>query len=132
MRLAHNLHDGMGATLVNNIAMLEHDGRAVSTPRFLSILKELREELRLVIDMSAGVRPADQPLAGWLAPLRARLTLLCENRDIRCRWNLDDLDGFTLPAANSLDIIRIVRGGRSEERRVGNECVSTCRSRWSP
>src|SRR3546814_11784152 len=22
--------------------------------------------------------------------------------------------------------------GRSEERRVGNECVITCRSRWSP
>src|SRR3546814_4146361 len=22
--------------------------------------------------------------------------------------------------------------GRSEERRVGKECVSTCRSRWSP
>src|SRR3546814_19157996 len=24
------------------------------------------------------------------------------------------------------------RQGRSEERRVGKECVSTCRSRWSP
>src|SRR3546814_19716804 len=24
------------------------------------------------------------------------------------------------------------RAARSEERRVGNECVSTCRSRWSP
>src|SRR3546814_4263022 len=24
------------------------------------------------------------------------------------------------------------RGRRSEERRVGKECVSTCRSRWSP
>src|SRR3546814_19990182 len=23
-------------------------------------------------------------------------------------------------------------GGRSEERRVGKECVRTCRSRWSP
>src|SRR3546814_19915635 len=23
-------------------------------------------------------------------------------------------------------------GNRSEERRVGQECVSTCRSRWSP
>src|SRR3546814_13100242 len=23
-------------------------------------------------------------------------------------------------------------GGRSEERRVGKECGSTCRSRWSP
>src|SRR3546814_5906674 len=26
----------------------------------------------------------------------------------------------------------IIRGRRSEERRVGKECVSTCRSRWSP
>src|SRR3546814_4368993 len=26
----------------------------------------------------------------------------------------------------------IVYVGRSEERRVGKECVSTCRSRWSP
>src|SRR3546814_15019594 len=25
-----------------------------------------------------------------------------------------------------------VEAGRSEERRVGKECVSTCRSRWSP
>src|SRR3546814_2774637 len=34
--------------------------------------------------------------------------------------------------------VRRLHGGdraelvRSEERRVGNECVSTCRSRWSP
>src|SRR3546814_15616928 len=26
----------------------------------------------------------------------------------------------------------LVAGLRSEERRVGKECVSTCRSRWSP
>src|SRR3546814_12208022 len=25
-----------------------------------------------------------------------------------------------------------IDGARSEERRVGKECVSTCRSRWSP
>src|SRR3546814_16850819 len=28
--------------------------------------------------------------------------------------------------------VRITLPTRSEERRVGNECVSTCRSRWSP
>src|SRR3546814_13949295 len=28
--------------------------------------------------------------------------------------------------------VEIDAGGRSEERRVGNECVSTLRSRWSP
>src|SRR3546814_11586598 len=27
---------------------------------------------------------------------------------------------------------RAMEAERSEERRVGNECVSTCRSRWSP
>src|SRR3546814_13098920 len=27
---------------------------------------------------------------------------------------------------------RLCGGRRSEERRVGKECVSTCRSRWSP
>src|SRR3546814_12301209 len=26
----------------------------------------------------------------------------------------------------------VLPGGRSEERRVGQGCVSTCRSRWSP
>src|SRR3546814_18567439 len=29
-------------------------------------------------------------------------------------------------------MLRLVASARSEERRVGKECVSTCRSRWSP
>src|SRR3546814_20769583 len=32
----------------------------------------------------------------------------------------------------SLPEVLIGRSLRSEERRVGKECVSTCRSRWSP
>src|SRR3546814_5460002 len=28
--------------------------------------------------------------------------------------------------------LTLAEGERSEERRVGKECVSTCRSRWSP
>src|SRR3546814_2058910 len=30
------------------------------------------------------------------------------------------------------NVICSQHGARSEERRVGKECVSTCRSRWSP
>src|SRR3546814_6525722 len=39
-----------------------------------------------------------------------------------------------LPAPTSLSPILVSRNPspRSEERRVGKECVSTCRSRWSP
>lgn len=111
MRLAHNLHDGMGATLVNNIAALEHGTGDISPGRFLSMLKDLRDELRLVIDTSTGTYPADRPLAEWLAPLRARLTLLCENRNILCRWQLDELGGHSLSAEQSLDLMRVVQEG---------------------
>src|SRR3546814_13493840 len=30
------------------------------------------------------------------------------------------------------DLLDLMLAARSEERRVGKECVSTCRSRWSP
>src|SRR3546814_16749519 len=35
-------------------------------------------------------------------------------------------------AALLILLIRRAAANRSEERRVGKECVSTCRSRWSP
>src|SRR3546814_15609081 len=35
-------------------------------------------------------------------------------------------------ASAALDTLRGLAGERSEERRVGKECVSTCRSRCSP
>src|SRR3546814_20258062 len=38
-------------------------------------------------------------------------------------------EGLVTPA----DLLSAIAGEfRSEERRVGKECVSTCRSRWSP
>src|SRR3546814_14811968 len=43
------------------------------------------------------------------------------------QWGEDDL-AARARAAHRADF----DAGRSEERRVGTECVSTCRSRWSP
>src|SRR3546814_18502082 len=44
---------------------------------------------------------------------------------------------LSLPAMSGLELVRQVQDRwpeirRSEERRVGKECVSTCRSRWAP
>src|SRR3546814_11873852 len=39
--------------------------------------------------------------------------------------SVEELSRYAVPI---VDFIRI----RSEERRVGKECVSTCRSRWAP
>src|SRR3546814_3361521 len=49
----------------------------------------------------------------------------------RCRENT----GFSVccdALVVTVQCPRTVHGQRSEERRVGKECVSTCRSRWSP
>src|SRR3546814_17267443 len=40
--------------------------------------------------------------------------------------------GARLPLGGEREIPSIADRLRSEERRVGKECVSTCRSRWSP
>src|SRR3546814_14547941 len=37
-----------------------------------------------------------------------------------------------LDRAGEVHLVGQPRPDRSEERRVGKECVSTCRSRWSP
>src|SRR3546814_13953423 len=36
------------------------------------------------------------------------------------------------PSRREVVTLTAQKGGRSEERRVGKECVSTCSSRWSP
>src|SRR3546814_21157873 len=40
-------------------------------------------------------------------------------------------DGYEYVLVND-DVEECFTSVRSEERRVGNECVSTCRSRWTP
>src|SRR3546814_15373445 len=62
------------------------------------------------------------------APIRKVSVLAKPNLESRdhdgAMWRVDFADAENRSAYVSLD--------RSEERRVGKECVSTCRSRWSP
>ena len=44
----------------------------------------------------------------------------------------DIMDITTKNETRIFSTIELFAGARSEERRVGKECVSTCRSRWSP
>src|SRR3546814_5796782 len=45
---------------------------------------------------------------------------------------VDGDEGQAVDADDLRHLGDVVVRGRSEERRVGKECVSTCRSRWSP
>src|SRR3546814_15076041 len=46
--------------------------------------------------------------------------------------DVDDIVDAAGDAPIAVGIAAASVAGRSEERRVGKECVSTCRSRWSP
>src|SRR3546814_20738577 len=66
-------------------------------------------------------------------PGGADLELLGDGRRVAARPALADLPGGAalgdgVPGSGAAAPL----GGSSEERRVGKECVSTCRSRWSP
>src|SRR3546814_17149103 len=58
---------------------------------------------------------------------RRRIGVMLEQRD-HCRVERGEKGGDAVTLRPEITL----RVGRSEERRVGNECVSTCRSRWSP
>src|SRR3546814_11760079 len=68
----------------------------------------------------ADVRAAWKPSEAWLYDRDGRLldTIRVDFQRRRLGW---------VPLKNISPAVR-----RSEERRVGNECVRTCRSRWSP
>ncbi|MFL9867858.1 7TM diverse intracellular signaling domain-containing protein [Paraburkholderia fungorum] len=109
LNLAHDLHDGLGGTLVSSIATLEHTPHGIPSGRFLSILKELRDDLRIIIDTASNQRPGESPLADQIGPLRHRLTSLLENHGIACRWSIAGLDECYLPASKSIDVMRILQ-----------------------
>src|SRR3546814_17943738 len=60
---------------------------------------------------------------------QASLVSLTAFIDRRMRPCLSTSSTLTLTRSPSLSLSETFR---SEERRVGKECVSTCRSRWSP
>lgn len=109
LNLAHDLHDGLGGTLVSSIATLEHAPHGIPSGRFLSILKELRDDLRIIIDTASNQRPGESPLADQIGPLRHRLTSLLESHGIECRWSIAGLDRCYLPPSKSIDVMRILQ-----------------------
>src|SRR3546814_20659318 len=58
------------------------------------------------------------------------IALLTEQIELARAFAFGDLRGHAIGHLQRQ--VEIAHRNRSEERRVGKECVSTCRSRWSP
>src|SRR3546814_14474330 len=83
------------------------------------------------------VVPAAIRQAGWRVE---RVGMPVDPGNLLClgwlrRWAVIGLPGCARsPLRNGVDLIleRLFAGFSSEEQRVGQGCVSTCRSRWAP
>ena len=106
LSLVRDLHDGFGGSLLAAIASLERSSSPESV-RTIITLKELREDLRLVIDTTTHTQDTD--LAGLLAPLRHRWSQRLETAGIKSHWRVEALDGVQLSAAHSLDLLRFLQ-----------------------
>lgn len=109
LNLAHDLHDGLGGTLVSSIVTLERTPQDMPAARFLGVLKELRDDLRIIIDSATNQQYGATTLESQLSPFRHRLTRQFEAGDIDCAWHLDGIDTCALPPASSLELMRVLQ-----------------------
>ncbi|GGC12182.1 sensor histidine kinase [Oxalicibacterium flavum] len=89
LRISHDLHDGLGGSLVRMMAMVEQAEAPLQNQQFLSLLKLIRDDLRQTIDAgsSNGVKVPATPTE-WIAPLRHRFMQLFDDRDTEVSWTL--------------------------------------------
>src|SRR3546814_5800748 len=103
-------------------------------------LAAARRRLRAFIDQIAGLGRSDVAhldgkdaltfIKGYSLELREVLERLTPEAS---EASVNEACAQTsLMVSRYTDILGFILRSRSEERRVGKECVSTCRSRWSP
>lgn len=133
MQIAHDLHDGLGGSLVRSMALIEQAPQPLPTERVMSLLKVLRDDLRQVIDhgSSAGAAVPPTPLQ-WVAPLRHRFTRIFDELGIASEWHIPPRwhDGHARPSAlQCLGLTRLVEEAlsnvikHSRANRVRVECT---------
>src|SRR3546814_16888088 len=111
--------------------MLNASSTGLCRPRPCVYKQPVRAEAQVLVPQGQwnreGWRPATPPLQS-LAMVWSSFGL-----DIAAREIFEQLTNSFLGAVRLANITAHGTVGiRSEERRVGKECVSTCRSRWSP
>src|SRR3546814_14791442 len=84
------------------------------------------------LSLAMGFTGLPRDLAAWIASLELSPLALITALTVFYIVLGCFLDGISAVVLTMAVVEPMVRTARSEERRVGKECVSTCRSRWSP
>ncbi|RYF23511.1 MAG: histidine kinase [Comamonadaceae bacterium] len=109
MQIAHDLHDGLGGSLMRSMALVEQARQPLPHARVLSLLKVLRDDLRQVIDhgSSSGATVPETPVR-WAAPLRHRFTRILDEMGVASDWRIAAQWGGLPTALQCLGLTRLV------------------------
>lgn len=107
LNLVRDLHDGFGGSLLAAISALENPLRRPEPAQVVTTLKELRDDLRLIIDTTTHERDTD--LAGLLAPLRHRWSQRFEATAIDSQWTVEGVDDLSIGAMRMLELLRFLQ-----------------------
>lgn len=90
LNLAHELHDGLGSSIVRSILEVSNAKEPMSNKHTLSILSLLRNDLRQIIDSfsESHTKLPSNPIY-WLAPLRNRFIQVFDDMDMKLQWEVD-------------------------------------------
>ena len=104
-RLLRDLHDGVGASLISALKMIER-GR-LSLDDAATVLRECLDDLRLVVD---SLEPLEHDLVTLLASLRYRLGDRLERAGIAIDWEMGEVPPLPwLDAPAALEVLRILQ-----------------------
>ncbi|MBS0451301.1 MAG: ATP-binding protein [Proteobacteria bacterium] len=107
LNLVRDLHDGLGMTINSHIHALQGEETDSRRDPGLWALREVNDDLRLIIENSAFDDSED--LGERIAPLRHRSMRLLEAAGIECRWQLEGLQGCRLSSRRALDFLRVLQ-----------------------
>lgn len=104
-RLMHDMHDGLGSSLLTTLAAIEKDN--LPQEAVADALRACIEDLRLVID---SLEPVAHDLVTLLATIRYRLGQRLDAAGLELRWEIDDLPPLPwLEPPDALNVLRLVQ-----------------------
>jgi signal transduction histidine kinase len=106
LQMTRDVHDGFGGTLVGTIAQLEHAPDDMPKSKVVDVLKQMRDDLRLVIDSTTAEHTHLEDL---LAPLRHRSSQLLETACIDSTWHLQGTENLEFDHARGLQLLRFLQ-----------------------
>jgi signal transduction histidine kinase len=124
-RLMHEVHDGIGSSLVTALAVAQREQHSEDT---INLLRRAVSDLKITVD---SLDPMQGDLLALLGNVRHRLEPDLKRAGIETRWTVEDCPALDwLDPANALQFLRLIQEAVSNA--IAHACASEIRFSCAP